>query len=683
MELYNNNVCLTIEELIPAVISMPNYKWHVKKGNIKMARTARGLGHYALIDYDSLPLRFKQRYIEIYGADAHELMAKDTKSHFVLDAKAREFYEAFLLPNGEHIPERRIEEYVINASMMQYVINRISEMRRLRKVSHNVRTPENDVWACFEGEYEAMRADYGHTLPPTIKSLRNKLSAYKKEGYAALIDKKLGNSNTVKITEAGGRCLIALRRSRTPVYSFEEILSEYNSRAADKGWKPLKSVGAVMAYLQRPGVAPLWYGGVFGELQAKQKFGRKMATQLPSRRDSLWYGDGTKLNLYYKEYTKKGWALRTTSVYEVMDAFSEVLLGYHISDSENYEAQYKAFRMAVERAGRKPYEIVTDNQGGHKKLAVQGFFQRICHVYRTTQPHNPQSKTIEQAFGRFQRDVLGKMYGFTGANITAKSGGDVNMEFIQANVEKLPELEELKRLYKDARERWNAAAHPAYEGTRLEEYEHSSNEECEVLTDSLRVSMFYFQTERPSTYTDSGITVTIDGKECRYEVLTQSGMPDLAFYRKNTFAKFFVKYDPYNPTRVKLYKETSTGELAYVADALPYVKIHRAIQDQTAGERQKIDKILKAQAAERVWREMEAAKIEFENGTAPEQNGFARPKMQGISAAEFERIADGLSGVRAAKKDCSIGQTVKDLSNVTIDQLQDGDWVESRAASKL
>ena len=55
-------------------------------------------------------------------------------------------------------------------------------------------------------------------------------------------------------------------------------------------------------------------------------------------------------------------------VYEVVDAYSEVLLGYYISDHENFEAQYNAYRMAVQVSGHKPYEIVHDNQGGHKRL---------------------------------------------------------------------------------------------------------------------------------------------------------------------------------------------------------------------------------------------------------------------------------------------------------------------------
>ena len=74
------------------------------------------------------------------------------------------------------------------------------------------------------------------------------------------------------------------------------------------------------------------------------------------------YGDGTKLNLYYKAAENGRWVVRTASVYEVVDAYSETLLGYAVSDTENFDVQFRAFRMAIETSGHKPYEIVTDNQ---------------------------------------------------------------------------------------------------------------------------------------------------------------------------------------------------------------------------------------------------------------------------------------------------------------------------------
>lgn len=53
-------------------------------------------------------------------------------------------------------------------------------------------------------------------------------------------------------------------------------------------------------------------------------------------RDALWYGDGTKLNLYYRNEQGK---MCTTGVYEVMDAYSETLLGYDIAPNENFDCR--------------------------------------------------------------------------------------------------------------------------------------------------------------------------------------------------------------------------------------------------------------------------------------------------------------------------------------------------------
>ena len=79
-----------------------------------------------------------------------------------------------------------------------------------------------------------------------------------------------------------------------------------------------------------------WWAAVYGELAARQKFDRKQQTVMPALRDALWYGDGTKLNLYYKGRDKSGRLVKKTAmVYEVIDAYSEMLLGYCIGEVEN------------------------------------------------------------------------------------------------------------------------------------------------------------------------------------------------------------------------------------------------------------------------------------------------------------------------------------------------------------
>lgn len=218
--------------------------------------------------------------------------------------------------------------------------------------------------------------------------------------------------------------------------------------------------------------------------------------------------------------------MRTTQVYEVIDAMSEVLLGYCINDTEDYEAQYHAYRMAIQKSGHKPYEIVYDNQGGHKKLDSDGFIGKICRVHRPTQPYNGESKTIESVFGRFQAQVLHKDWRFTGQNVTAKKASSrPNVEFIEANKDSLYTLEELKDAYAAARKEWNEGVHPATGERRIDMYEKSVNEETQEVTLHDMVDMFWVFTKRMATFTDQGLQVTVKGEKRQYEVCSSPAYP--------------------------------------------------------------------------------------------------------------------------------------------------------------
>lgn len=111
-------------------------------------------------------------------------------------------------------------------------------------------------------------------------------------------------------------------------------------------------------------------------------------------RDSLWYSDGTKVNYYYRDQNGN---IATLSVYEVMDVYSEMFIGYAFCQHEDYTAQRTAFRMALRTAGEKPYQVSFDNQGGHKKLETTSFLGKLARIAVKTQPYNGKSKTIESS----------------------------------------------------------------------------------------------------------------------------------------------------------------------------------------------------------------------------------------------------------------------------------------------
>lgn len=685
MEYFKNELCVTYEELTSGddpVISGATLRQNIKRGNIRRAQRGGGEGSCALILYSSLPEKYKIRFVERKGDPEQILKQQRMKDRVKIDDAARKFYEDHRYDmNGVEtgLSEKLKAEYTLNASVLNALINDLEVKTRDRKMYGN---SLNTVWENVAATCENLREIYHHTLPNNLARLKEKIGRYKKESYVSLISGKVGNKSTVKITPEMGRQLIALRRSRVPVYNYTQIFEEINRIALEKGWKPLKSKRSMVQWFERPEIEPLWYDAVFGELAAHQRYGRKHKTKLPDRRDTLWYGDGTKLNLYYRDEDGK---IRTTMVYEVIDAYSEVLLGYYISDHENFEAQYNAYRMAIQVSGHKPFEIVHDNQGGHKRLEKdkdskeEGFFDKICHIHRPTAPYSGQSKTIESIFGRFQSQELHKDWRFTGMNITAaKAESRPNLEFIEENKDQLFTLDELKAHYAEARRAWNAAPHPATGIPRIEMYEKSENEETDVVTVHDMVDIFWIWAKRPVTFTDQGIQITIGSLKKPYEVFSAPGEPDHEWRRKNTYRKFYVKYDPNDLRSIRLYWKDNAGQLRFERVAEPYMVVHRAIQDQAEGEAEFIRREQEANIRDRIERQVIAKEIEYAYGVAPEQNGLSTPKLKGVTK-EVQREIDRRTGKYSRDpEEIQLGRTTKKASLMTWGQLKENNEVDYR-----
>lgn len=679
MEYFDNILCVTYKELLDI---MPKGTLNSQLSREKLDVVSRGGGENnpALYAYSSLPEKYKKRWVERHGEPEKQMRQEMIRNIVKKDEKAENFFEDYRYDkNGEMValPEDVKKEYTWNASVLNALME---EFKRLSSSNNKLTGFRRNLWELLLVTSEEWRPVYGHSLPGSVGRLKALINKFRPDNYGVLVSGKYGNSNTLKIEEDGGRYLVALKRSRVPVYTDMEIFEEYNRVAPERGWKPLKSPRSLREWFNSPRVEPLWYDAVYGEMKAHQRYDRKHRTILPGRRDSLWYGDGTKLNLYYRDENGNKC---TTSVYEVVDAYSEVLLGYYISDNEDYIAQYHASRMAIQTSRHKPYEIVCDNQGGHKKNAALGLFSKISRIHRPTAPYNGESKTIENIFYRFQSQVLKKRFGFTGQNITAKRDTSrPNLEFINANIDSLPTLEELKEQYAAAREQWNSMKHPATGISRIEMYNTSVNEATDAVSVSDMVEMFWYTTEKPSLFTANGIEITVQGKKYPYEVFSAPGEPDLEWRRRNTYKKFYVQYDPYDMSSVRLLYKDKGGAMRFECVASFPLMIHRAQQEQTEAEKRFIRAQQEAVINERINRQVVAKDIEYEHGVAPEQNGLRTPDLKGLGK-EAQRQIDRRTRKYSQPARPSIGRDMKVISNVTWDSFEKKEVSIRKVVGKL
>lgn len=691
MEFLGKAIAVTVAELTrsddgAAVMSYKNYQALAYRKNLVVLRPGKGLAHPALIDWNSLPMRFKEAWIEKYG-DPNELR-KEEMEELRYDTEAVAFFAEYQLADGTYLKSSFQAEYVLNAT----VLNRLVEMAGDQKVIRSrCRMSSRLNWDGIYNECEALRLQYGHTLPTNTARLRDKIRQYQAEGYECLISGKLCNSSAMKITPEAGKQIIALKRSRFPRRTNAQIFEEFNRIAVEKGWKPLKAVSSLVQFLSRPEVEVMWKDVEIGEYALNMKTRRQNKTIMPKLRDSIWYGDGTKANLYYRAYdpVRGGWKLATTTVFEVIDAATEALLGYHITPAENFESMYEAYRMAIEFSGHLPYELVYDHQGGSKRLEAQDWFKRISTVSRYTAPGNAPSKSIEKAFGTFQSQVLYQNHNFSGMNITARmESSHVDMEYLLANVEKLPTYQEFCKMYAECRDRWNAMPHPETKQPRMEMYLSQVNPETTVVTEGMKKNLFMVKSNKPVKCTNHGLVMTYKRQEYVYEVYKEKNgkkTPDLDWMQRNLGRGFFIEFDPHNPTAdVRLYTKDDYG-FKYICDAGEYTVIHRSMLEQTHEERVFMRDMEWENKVVRVRNYVRNQEFEFEYGVAPEQHGFNRPNIKGVTNKEFEKIFNMIKAEEAAAQEAqdnasqiypdSIGQMQKEISNATRDKASYWDVV--------
>jgi len=679
MEIFMNKKCITFKELVDndnPIISKPTYDKLSRTNKIQVILHGGG-GHPALISYDSLPDHIRTAYDKLYPNADKEIQNKMMRDTLITDAKAVVYYRDKAVDrNGNNLPDTVQRECVLNAEVM----NAMRKAEVDAKALH-AKSGYNRPSLCKEiviGTCEKLREIFGHTLPGSEQRLIQKYNQYKKFGYKVLIKGYCGNKNSSKITAVEGRLLLRLKRSKLPIYTDSQIFEEFNKTAEQHGYNVIKSVNTLHNYLYSPEVEPLWHAAVYGMQSFKSKYSSQMSTELPQMRDTLWYSDGTKLNLYYKDERGK---MCTTSVYEVCDAYSEVLLGYDIAPGETFDSQYRAFRMAVETAGVRPFEIVNDNQGGHRKLSAQGFFDKIALLHRPTMPYNGQSKTIESIFGRFQAQILHKIWYFTGQNVTTtKKNSHPNIEFIEANAYALPSFDELKEIYRKCRAEWNTSEHPKTGISRLEMYKLSTNTETKAIDQADMIQMFWLTSQKAVEYTNKGLRIEINKQVFDYDVYAINGLRDERWALHNTKRRFRVMYDPMDMTKVELYEETSTG-FRYSATATPKVTIHRATQERTTSETEFMRRTISQNKETMAAVHLETEDFDIKEAIAAELFGLNTPKPKNISKKDMtkfrEKYDNGLltspvsipvTSENETGYD-SIGEFTKEISNLTFDEI--------------
>jgi len=173
-------------------------RMRISKGYIKRLR-ANGPGTPMLVTWISLPPVWQRQLIETFGEPAKQLKQSWFEKHYERDLEALDYYLSYRLEDSKPLPDDVIEEYTINASVLNTVDKVYNNRYALRKA---MRGAVKDIWTIVSNECNRFKDVWPHTLPTNPASLRRKLRQYKNESYAALIHGNWCNKSALKVDDS-------------------------------------------------------------------------------------------------------------------------------------------------------------------------------------------------------------------------------------------------------------------------------------------------------------------------------------------------------------------------------------------------------------------------------------------------------------------------------------------------
>jgi hypothetical protein len=587
MEYLNGKLCLEYSELVPSILTKENYDVAKYRGNITVHGIG-GNGRKVLVEFDSMPVKYKARVREIYGDPYIYASRMPILNALEWDHKAQAFYTGYELPNGDKLPASATDlkgkaqiNYVhryTEAATWLNMLGRLTTDKAALKRELNISIMQ--FWEEATGLIQTKKV----SLPANSKRLKEKLKTYSTQGYESLIEThKFGNDFSKKIKDEEAESFLKGLLSARNKHDDTVIASTYNEWAVETGRDTI-TPGAVgywrkkwanFLMLEREGVAKLY-----------NQLSKRGQRKRPSAPLLLVNSDDNVLDAFFRT-ADSDWFRPV--LYVVIDAHNDYILGYAVGANVTKELVKEAYRNAqrhVQALTGGAYcwqQIQTDHWGisGKNTTELEQFYASMA-TFTPAGLKNAQTKYVERSFGTTWHQELKKEFphSYSGQNVTAKEklnpDGLLPINF--------PSIEEAEERIERFITRMRLTKRKGSELTRLEEwvanFKASEKSKKHLLTPELRLQIFGKMHEHTNRITANGVTPTILGQRRVYELSQQQIFDHIGKSAQ-------VIYDESDLSEVLI---TDGKGLRFVARQ--YELLPSAIADYEEGDRDRINELL-------------------------------------------------------------------------------------------
>jgi hypothetical protein len=511
-----------------------------------------------LINYELLKDKYQKLIIEKFGDPYLYVHNKVIKQYLRVDAKAIDFYTSYRTADNIALPVDKIKQYATCACWTNLLIELDNNWGRCKKVLCMKTKPE-----LYDAVIKIMEAEV-IKLPLTYQTLKRKIGEYKEQGYECFVSKKYGNTNSKKVKDELNTALLIEMISHPAQYDDTFISIKYNKTAQQVGFKTITPV-TVGNYRHKNAVI------VKGARQGKDVWydiaGKVIHQKRPSAPLLLVNSDDNELDVFFQQVKTNKAGQNIThyyyrpTLYVVIDAFNDYILGYSIGDANSKDLIKAAYLDAANHVkqltgGRYFWQQIKTDRWGIDRDKKNDFSQWFSSMaaFTPTQLGNSRGKVIEQTFRGAWSSKLREMFprNYSGYNITAKK--KVNRDWLESNKKNFPTVDQAATLIADfinemrqiidratgktKQQQWLDAF-----GAMLENKKRLITDEQHLMLLGLDHTNQYSNQPEANTITKSGLTPIINGEKYIFEVPKDQFLNSIG-------KRVNIKYDPYDLGRI-------------------------------------------------------------------------------------------------------------------------------------
>lgn len=548
MQYYNNILCVEAGWMIEAgVINKPNYDKLSRLGDIRVVR--RGCrGCEALVDYESLPERFK-RLIKAAVKDPHAAARENVlESYIEHSVEASAYYEDYTTADGRHLPAEKRREYYANAIVLEG-IGRFTADRNARRRAMGAKTVR--FWeSVAETAQELDRTRYPHSLPSNARSLERKYKAYREDGYISMIHKTYisQNKNAAKVQDEYQTGVLVQLASDPRNLDNAQVARLYNMLAGQMGWK---KITASTVGVWRDKLDDDIYARRHGATAYRNNKAMQVKRSAPTYPMYYWTLDGWDAELLYQTHENGRTILSSDiTIVVVLDACLKYPIGYAIGTHENPTLIKAALRNAAQHTEElfgqmyRTAQLQSDNYSIKKMMPL---YSQMGDKATPARAHNAKAKVIEPWFVRFNKKYCQMQLNWSGYGVKSRKELQPNSDFLNKLKYSFPDFEGVCRQL----ESFILIERNRLRDEYLRLWGEMPSENRFPLSYNQYLMLYGETTGQRSLLRGSGLAVTIRGVKRHYDCFDEE-------FRRHASVRWEVRYDPDNLSRAMAVNEDET-----------------------------------------------------------------------------------------------------------------------------